>query len=213
VVLWYENRAGGTVSYLSMKTLATLVARFAKKNTRTMKRLVWIFGLILGTILAGNMVYMVNRVYNNPDMMTNDVLGYAAMVVVFSLTFFGIRNYRNRHLGGVISLGRAFKIGALITLVGSTMYVVVWLFSYYLFVPDFMDQYTACVIRHATHDGATAAELTAKTEEMNQFREMYKNPLFVILLTYAEVLPIGLVVAFVSALILKRKTPRPTPAV
>jgi len=177
------------------------------KKTQAMKRNVWIFGLVLGAILAGNMIYMVSRIYSTPDMETNDVLGYAAMVVVFSLTFFGIRNYRNKQLNGVISLGQAFKTGALIALVGSTVYVAVWLFSYYLFVPDFMDQYTTCVIRKATREGASAVELTAKTEEMDQFKEMYKNPLFVILLTYAEVLPVGLAVAFVSALILKRKTP------
>jgi hypothetical protein len=170
-----------------------------------MKRNVMIFGLILGTILVANMVYMVDMVYNNPDFETNDVVGYAAMIVVFSLTFFGIRNYRNKQLNGAISLGKAFKTGAFIALVGSTMYVVVWLFYYYLFVPDFLDKYSACVINNATRSGATASELTAKTEEMEQFKEMYKTPFFVILITYAEVLPIGLVVAFISALILKRK--------
>lgn len=172
-----------------------------------MKRNVLIFGLILGTILAGNMVYMVNMIYSSPNAETNDVVGYAAMVVVFSLTFFGIRNYRNKELSGVISLGKAFKTGALIALLGSTMYVVVWLFYYYLVVPDFMEQYTVCVLNKATREGASASELTAKTEEMAQYKEMYKTPLFVVLLTYAEVLPIGLVVAFISALILKRKAP------
>ena len=44
-----------------------------------------------------------------------------------------------------------------------------------------------------------------KTEEMEQFKGMYQNPLFAVLISYAEVLPIGPVVAFVSALILKRK--------
>jgi hypothetical protein len=178
-----------------------------------MKRYVWIFGLVLGAILAGNIAYMVNRVYSASGMGGNDVLGYTALVVVFSLTFFGIRNYRNKQLNGLISLGQAFKTGALIALVGSTIYVVVWLFSYYLVVPDFMDQYTTCVIRDCARDGASAAEITAKTEEMNQFKEMYKNPLFVVLITYAEVLPVGLLVAFVSALILKRKTPKTSPAV
>lgn len=170
-----------------------------------MKRNVWIFGLILGAIMVGNMVVMVNRVYNNPGIQSNDVLGYAAMVVVFSLTFFGIRNYRNKELGGVISLGKAFKTGALIAFIGSTMYVVVWLFYYYLFVPDFIDKYTEHTLLCAVQDGATPTELAAKRQEMAQFGEMYENPLFVILTTYAEMLPIGLVVAFISGLILKKK--------
>jgi len=40
---------------------------------------------------------------------------------------------------------------------------------------------------------------------MANFKEMYKSPLFVILIIYSEVLPIGLVVALVSALILRKK--------
>ncbi len=165
-----------------------------------MKRNVLIFGLVLGTILCVNMVYMVNQCYTNPNMKTNDVVGYAAMVVVFSLTFFGIRNYRNKELNGGISFGQAFKTGALIAFVGATMYVGIWLFYYYLFVPDFLDKY----IPHVLKDVAPS-DLDAKTKEMADFKEMYKNPLFVILISYSEVLPIGLVVALVSALILKKK--------
>lgn len=170
-----------------------------------MKRSILIYGLVLGTLLAGNVVYMMNTVYNNPDFEGNDVVGYAAMVIVFSLTFFGIRDYRNKDLGGVISLGQAFKTGAMIALVGSTVYVVVGLFYYYVFVPDFIEKYAIHVIRMAEKSGATAAELAAKTQEMNDFKEMYKNPLFAVLISYMEVLPVGLVVAFVSSLVLKRK--------
>lgn len=172
-----------------------------------MKRNVWIFGLVLGAILAANAVYMMNWVCKDPEFEGNDVLGYAAMIVVFSLTFFGIRNYRNKELNGVISFGQAFKTGALIALVGSTVYVVVGLTYYYVFAPNFLDQYTHHVLFMATKNGATAAELSAKAEEMKQFKEMYKNPAFAVLISYFEVLPIGLVVAFVSSLILKRKNP------
>lgn len=51
----------------------------------------------------------------------------------------------------------------------------------------------------------TADNLAAKTQEMANLKEMYKNPFFVILITYAEVLPIGIIVALISALILKKK--------
>lgn len=166
-----------------------------------MKKNVLIFGLIIGTILCVNMIYMVNQLYINPDFKGNDVAGYAAMVVVFSLIFFGVRNYRNKYLGGLISFGKAFKTAALIALVGATMYVVVWLFYYYLFVPDFLDQYISYVLKEVP-----AADLTEKTREMENLRTMYKNPILVILITYMEVLPVGLIVALVSALILKKKT-------
>lgn len=165
-----------------------------------MKKVVLIFGLIIGTILCINMVVMINMMYSHTDFKGNDIVGYAAMVVLFSLIFFGVRNYRNKQLYGFISFGKAFKTGALIALVGSTIYVVVWLFCYYLFVPDFIDVYTSYVLNNCTKE-----DLPAKTVEMANFKEMYKNPLFVILITYSEVLPIGLVIALVSALILKRK--------
>lgn len=170
-----------------------------------MKRNVLIFGLVLGTILAAHAVYMMSLLYSNPELKSNDVIGYAAMIVVFSLTYVGIRNYRNKELNGVISFSKALKTGALIALVGSTLYVIIGLAYYYLFVPDFLDKYTIHVLSQATRNGATATELAAKTEEMNQFKEMYKNPVFAVLISYAEVLPIGLVVAFVSSLILKKK--------
>ena len=167
-----------------------------------MKRNVLIFGLILGTILCVNMLYMVHQCYTNPNFESNDVVGYTIMVVIFSLIFFGVRNYRNKQLNGYITFGKAFKTGALIALVGATAYVLVWLFYYYLFVPDFLDKYIPHVLKDAARDGT--AKLAQKTSEMQQFKEMYKNPLFVIAMTYVEVLPIGLIVALISSLFLKR---------
>jgi amino acid transporter len=165
-----------------------------------MKKNVLTYGLIIGIILCIHMVLLVNVIYNNPNVKANDIVGYAAMVVMFSLIFFGVRNYRNKQLNGIITFGKAFKTGALIALVGSTIYVIVWLFYYYLFVPDFIEVYTERVL-----NTCSPSDLEAKTEQMASFKEMYKNPLFIILITYSEVLPIGLVVALVSALILKKK--------
>lgn len=168
-----------------------------------MRKNTLIFGLVLGVILCGNMFYMVRQCYTNPDFKGNDVIGYAAMVVIFSMVFFGIRNYRNKELAGTISFGKAFKTGALIALTGATTYVVVWLLYYYLFVPDFLDAYIPHVLKEVNQQDAAA--LQAKTKEMADFKEMYKNPLFVILITYTEVLPVGLIVALISSLVLKKK--------
>jgi hypothetical protein len=165
-----------------------------------MKKIVLVFGIIIGLVFCANIGFMVYWMYHNPDLKGSEIVGYAVMVVVFSLIYIGVRNYRNKQLDGFISFGKAFKTGALIALLGSAIYVAAWLFSYYLFVPDFMDVYSDYVLKNCTPE-----DLPAKTKEMADFKELYKNPLFVILITFSEVLPIGLVVALVSALILKRK--------
>lgn len=166
-----------------------------------MKKIIRTYGLIIGAIVSVFTVIMMNMTVNNPNLKTNDILGYAALVAMFSIIFFGIRQYRNQYGGGYISFGRAFKIGALIALISSTIYVVVGLGYYHLFLPEYLDAYIAHVLNNCT----TAEELATKTKEMADFKEMYKNPFFAILITYMEVLPLGLIVALVSSLILQRK--------
>lgn len=41
---------------------------------------------------------------------------------------------------------------------------------------------------------------------MADFASMYKNPFFNALITYTEILPVGLIVTIISALILKKKS-------
>ncbi|MBT1689397.1 DUF4199 domain-containing protein [Dawidia soli] len=176
-----------------------------------MKRNVLIFGSILGTILAVNGLFMCTRCYNHPEFESHDTLGYTALIVVLSLIFFGTRNYRNKQLGGSITFVQALKTGALIALLGSTIYVALWLPYYYLVIPDFMDKYVIHVMKNAERSGATAAELADTASYMKKFQENYKSPLFVVLASYAEVLPIGLVVALISALVLKKKPREPIP--
>ena len=53
--------------------------------------------------------------------------------------------------------------------------------------------------------GLTEGEISEKAKELADYKELYKNPLFVILITYSEVLPIATVITLISALILKRK--------
>lgn len=169
-----------------------------------MKKTVLLYGLIMGAIITSSMVYIAWLCYNNPYMETNDTVGYAAMLVIFSIIFVGIKSYRDKESDGYVTFGKAFKVGLLITLLSATIYVVTWLIMYYGFIPDFLDKYTLHVLNKAKTDGLSAAEIQAKVVEMAEFKEMYKNPLMVILITYAEALPVGIFVTLVSSLILKR---------
>jgi hypothetical protein len=119
--------------------------------------------------------------------------------------FVGIKNYRDKFNNGIISFGKAFRIGLLITLVASTMYVLVWLVDYYVFIPDFMDRYSAHVIKEMQSSGATTAEIISKTKEITAMKDMYNTPVGVVLLTYLEIFPVGLLVSIIAALTLKKK--------
>jgi hypothetical protein len=170
-----------------------------------MKKIIITYGLIAGAIVTAFMVYGTFQM-NNPDFEPSMILGYAGMLVAYVFCFLGIKNYRDNHNAGVLTFGKGLKIGLLISLIASTIYVGVWLVEYYCFFPDFMDKYSAMMMKHLDKTTLTAAEIKAKTDEMKMYQELYKNPIWIILLTYMEILvPIGLLVPVISALILKRK--------
>ena len=171
-----------------------------------MKKVVLVYGIIAGLIVAGMMAFSTGYYCAKGDFEGGMIYGYSAMIIAFSMIFVGVKSFRDKHEGGIINFGKAFKTGFFISLVASTIYVIGWLINYYCFMPDFMDKYAAAMISKAQASGITADELAKKTAEMAKMKEWYKNPLFVILMTYVEILPVGVVVALISAWVLKRKT-------
>jgi hypothetical protein len=174
-----------------------------------MKKNIIIYGLIAGAIVSTTMLIGMNYLSHckgNVDYTTSMLVGYASMLIAFSLVFVGIRNYRDKYNGGVISFGKGFRTGLYIVLIASTIYVLAWLIDYNFFVPDFMDKYSAHMLEELKASGATQIEIETKTKEMTDFAMMYKNPFFNAMMTYMEILPIGLIVTIISALILKRKS-------
>ncbi len=171
-----------------------------------MKKNILIYGLISGLIISALMAVNVSMCIKSGNFDSSIFIGYASMLIAFSMIFVGIKNYRDKYNGGVISFGKAFKVGFFITLIASTIYVIVWLIEERLFYPDFIDKYTAHEITKLQTSGISAAELASQTKDLEQNKEMYKNPILKILFTYLEILPVGLVVTLISSLILKRKT-------
>jgi len=63
----------------------------------------------------------------------------------------------------------------------------------------------ASQLKSLEESGMTGVELEAKREEMASFMDWYKQPLNMIGMTIVEILPIGLIVALISALVWKKK--------
>ena len=170
-----------------------------------MKRIVLVFGLISGALMALFM-FATMPFIDKIGMDKGYFVGYTGMVLAFMLVFFGIRSYRENVGGGTITFGRAFAVGILIALISSICYVIAWEILYFNFMPDFMDKYAAHVIEKARAAGESAQAIQAKQQQLQQFKQLYNsNPLVNVAMTLIEPLPVGLIVTLISALILRRR--------
>ncbi|MFT3933782.1 MAG: DUF4199 domain-containing protein [Chitinophagaceae bacterium] len=171
-----------------------------------MKKVILTFGGIAGLIVSIFIVVLTVANNQTSKHIGNEFVGYSIMIIAFSFIFVGVKNFRDRHNNGVISFWQATKIGLGITLIASTIYVAIWLVDFYLFVPDFMDKYASHMIDDAKKAGLSGAALQKKIDGMNEIKELYKKPIFVILFTYLEIAPVGILISLIAAFILKRKT-------
>jgi hypothetical protein len=173
-----------------------------------MKRVVLTFGLISGAVLSAMMsinVAFVEKIGLDRAV----IIGYTTMVLAFLLVFFGIRSYRDTVGGGRISFLRALSIGLLIVAIAGVFYVVTWEIIYFNFMPDFVDKYTAQATQELRNSGKSPAEIEQEIQEMNRMMTLYKNNLLVnFAFTFLEPLPVGLIMTFISALILRRREPK-----
>ncbi len=176
-----------------------------------MKRIVFIYGLIGGAIVSAMMLITMPMYKSGTLNMENgEVVGYSSMVIALALVFFGIKSYRDKHLNGVISFGKATQVGLLITLIASVMYALSWEVSYSQIGEEFTQKMTEHYFEKMKAKGATEVELTEKKEQYAKFAEMYKNPIIRFGLTIMEISWVGVVITLVSAGLLRKKEFLPT---
>ena len=169
-----------------------------------MKKAVLTYGFISGimvSVLMGGSLLLADRISSGHSML----LGYTIMVASFLLVYFGIRSYRDNQLAGHISFGRALACGLLITLIATACYVATWEVLFFKFMSHSMDGYFAAQIRTAQASGLRPTAMAAKVAAIRHAQALYQNPWINMLYTLIEPLPVGLVITFASAAVLRRK--------
>jgi len=161
-----------------------------------MKKTVLIYGLLGGAISV--IGYLITMITGAPHDGFAMLIGFASMILAFSLIFVAASGYRKTH-GEAATFGRLFLAGLYITLIASTIYVLVWLYYLYNVYPDFATDYTTGQLEALKASGASATEIAAETAKMKELVLNYKKPWFVILLTYSEIVPVGLIFSLISA--------------
>jgi len=169
-----------------------------------MKKTVLTWGLIGGVVISALMLGSIPFA-RKIGFDKAEFVGYTIMVAAFLMVFFGIRSYRENVGGGTISFGRAFAVGALITLITSVCYVVTWEIMYFKFMPNFMNDYANYLVEKMRAAGASQQVIDAKLQQMKQLKQMYDKPFVNAAMTFVEPLPVGLVITLISSLILRKK--------
>jgi hypothetical protein len=170
-------------------------------------RYIALYGGLSGAVVIATL--MTGLTFGTDSIFASETFGYLVMLVAMTFIFVGIKRYRDVELGGVIRFGRALALCLGIAAMAGLVYVVVW--EIYLASTGyaFIDEYIASVLQSHEAAGTTGAALEAKRAELDTLREQYGQPWIRLPMTFLEIFPVGLLVALVSAGLLRNPSVLP----
>ena len=170
---------------------------------------VLIYGSLAGLVIISVMLTWI-LVADRDSFFASMYFGFSVMFVAMAFMFVGVKRYRDVELGGVIRFWPALKLGLGIAVVAALAYILVW--EIYLASTGyrFMDDYLAGMAADMRAQGMSAAEVDAAMAQHQWVKDNYPNPLIRVPITFLEIFPVGLIVALVSAGLLRN--PKVLPA-
>lgn len=140
---------------------------------------------------------------------SSELIGYIIMVLALTTVFLGVKKEKDQRAGDRFSFKDGFITGLSIVSVASVIYVLGWLIYMPTFDPDFVENYTNAQIAQVENSSMSKIDKQTKIEEITSFAASYRNPFFMALMTFIEIFPVGIIVALISALILKTRNKAP----
>ena len=174
-----------------------------------MDQIIWKYALAAGAIVSLMLLVVAGQMRGGENAGTgSEWLGYASMVLAFSLIYFALRNHKRQQPEATkLTFSKAVRLGFYITLIASAMYVLTWMIVSYLWIPDFMEQYAIKSEEALLASGADDAAIAAHRLQMDQYIQMYDNPFLRAGLTLLEILPMGVLMTLICAWLVTRNKP------
>ena len=133
------------------------------------------------------------------------IYGFSTIFISLLFVFFGIKHFRDKVNNGLLSLGRAIKIGVLISLFAA-MGIAVADYIYSSSInPDFVTEYKEYTLNQYQEANLSVAEITEKTEELEASMAMMDSSFKMALFMFIEVTIFGFIISLITGLILQRK--------
>lgn len=133
---------------------------------------------VVGAVIISGIAFQLGGVFHTIW------FGYTVMVVAMTFLFVGVKRYRDVEKGGVVRFGSALGMGLAIGVVAVIAYVAIW--EAYLAATNyaFIDAYFS-------------------GPEMAEWKAWYSNPLNRYFVTAEELAPVAVIMALVSAALLR----------
>jgi hypothetical protein len=175
-----------------------------------MARIIIVYGVIGGIIVAIGMWVSMSAQPEGGGAL-GMVVGYLTMLIALSTVFVGIKRYRDTACGGVIRFLPALGLGLAIALIASAFYVLAWELWMFRTNYTFVDVYIAKSLEAMRVEGKSSAEIAAFARDMAAMKVSYADPIYRMAITLSEIAPIAVLVATISAAVLRNS--RAFPAV
>lgn len=181
-----------------------------------MKKIVITFGLISGVIVSALGWTIASLCYwGFIDFDQAEIIGYTSMLIALSMVFFGIKSYRDNYSGGTITFFKGVQVGLLISLVSAVVYCfgsVGYTVANPGFQEVFVEKYTEHTVANMQADGASQPEIDKAKEDIVQMQKLLENPFIYFAIALIEILPVGIIVTFICAALLRRSEVLPPTA-
>jgi len=168
-----------------------------------MFRKILIYGLIAGLIAGVSLSVTTVTANHSMGSGLSMLIGYLMMLIALTAIFIAIKRHRDLDLGGVIKFWPALGLGLGISVISGILYVAAWDLTLVITHMDFAGSYARAMIAEAQAKGVTGAALAKITNEMDQFKVQYANPLYRWPMTFIEIFPVGVLVSLISAGLLR----------
>ena len=167
-----------------------------------MKKTILVYGGIAGAIvtlmLIISFVFIVRMVPSEQHDMTGGmIIGFTSQFLAMSFIFIATHSYKKNVLGGRIKFWPALKIGLLISFIASTMYVITWIILYHTGSSVIMETMAQQEIDKLIAENASKEQI----DSVKARWEFYRTLPGLILWTYVEILPTGILMSLISAII------------
>jgi hypothetical protein len=128
---------------------------------------------------------------------------YLVMLVALSMVFVGVKQYRDKVLGGVIHFAPSLGLGLAISAVAGIFYAAAWEISQVFMKFDFAGFYAKAMVENVRAAGGNPEAVAQASKQASEFLVQYSNPFFRVPMTFLEIFPVGVLVSLISAALLR----------